>query len=332
MLPSYKRQITNLEFEKSSKIWENVSMNGAYVDNGSRWRRWLLVVGGGALLNFKNSASSGYSIFLHSGGATRLLTQPSQTDPDTKVRKYVSVLKWKLGLRWRPNHCVEIYNFSAWTPRCYVFWPVGFYQFDSFSIEEMNGSSGQPEHQRSWGKSIAMRESDKYVLTTTPARISDLLPQGGCWTALLRRNSLPQNLLGHRGPRPRRHPLRHPSQVDQLPTKEINSHEIRFSIFKKRKRTSFYPRLAIAYSLIVLIIIIRFGHGAQHQYFRIFWKCNGNIQVLWLLGNKHFSKDVAGSQNQVQLSLLYYMPKEHPLGPRVLAPIANNSWWLLDTT
>ena len=51
------------------------------------------MVGGGALLNFKNCASSGYSFFLHSGGATRLLTQPSQPEPDTKVREYVSVLK-----------------------------------------------------------------------------------------------------------------------------------------------------------------------------------------------------------------------------------------------
>ena len=157
---SYKiLQIMNFEFEKSSKIWENVSMNTACVDNGSRWRRWLLVVGGGALLNFKNSASSGYSIFLHSGGgATRLLTQPSQPEPDTKVRKYVSVLKWKLGLRWRPNHCVEIYNFSAWTPRCYVFWLVGFSQSGSFPIEEMNGSSGQPEHQRCWNLCVLRKK------------------------------------------------------------------------------------------------------------------------------------------------------------------------------
>ena len=54
------------------------------------------------------------------------------------------------------------------------------------------------------------------------------------------------------------------------------SDQIHFSIFKKRKRTSFYPRLAIAYSLIVLIIIIRLtiGDDTQHQYFRIFHKCN----------------------------------------------------------
>ena len=84
--------------------------------------------------------------------------------------------------------------------------------------------------------------------------------QGGCWTALLRRNTLPQNRLCCRGPRPCRHPLCHPSQVVQLLPKEIHSDQIHFSIFKKRKRTSFYPRLAIAYSLIVLIIIIRFGH------------------------------------------------------------------------
>ena len=216
--------------------------------------------------------------------------------------------------------CRNIYNFAAWTPCCYVFWLVGFSQFGSFSIEEMNGSSGQPEHQRSWGNSVAMRESGKDVLITSCYNTCEdiwSLSQGGCWTALLGRNTLPQNLLGHRGPRPRRHPLRHPSQVDQLASKEIHSDEIHFSIFKKRKRTSFYPRLAIAYSLIVLIIIIRFGHGAQHQYFRIFWKCNGNIQVLWLLGDKHFSKDVAGSQNQVQFTLLYNIPilKEHPLSP-----------------
>ena len=68
-------------------------------------------------------------------------------------------------------------------------------------------------------KNIVMRETSKNILTTS-ARI--LLShnwswsQGGCWGALLRRDTLPQNCLGCRGPRPCCNPLRHLSQVDQL--------------------------------------------------------------------------------------------------------------------
>ena len=160
---------------------------------------------------------------------------------------------------------------------------------------------------------LPLRETSKDILTPS-ARIllshNSSWSQGGCWGALLRRNALPQNCIGRRRPRPCCNPLRHLSQVEQLfCVNKIHSDQIHFSIFKKRKRTSFYPRLAIAYSLIVLIIIIRFSHCQYHRmkcndisgFFSC--KCNGNIQVLWLHGNKYFPKDVTGSQNQVPFSL-----------------------------
>jgi len=52
------------------------------------------------------------------------------------------------------------------------------------------------------------------------------------------------------------------------------------SIFKKRKRTSFYPRLAIAYSLIVLIIIIRFYDFMETN---IFQKMSRDHKIRFLL-------------------------------------------------
>jgi len=52
------------------------------------------------------------------------------------------------------------------------------------------------------------------------------------------------------------------------------------SIFKKRKRTSFYPRLAIAYSLIVLIIIIRFYDFLETN---IFQKMSRDHKIRFLL-------------------------------------------------
>ena len=120
---------------------------------------------------------------------------------------------------------------------------------------------------------LPSRETSKDILTPS-ARIllshNSSWSQGGCWGALLRRNALPQNCIGRRRPCPCCNPLRHLSQVEQLfCVNEIHSDEIHFSIFKKRKRTSFYPRLAIAYSLIVLIIIIRFSHCQYHR-----MKCN----------------------------------------------------------
>ena len=124
------------------------------------------------------------------------------------------------------------------------------------------------------------------------------LSQGKCREPLLRRHALPQNLFGRRGTYPCCHLWCNLSQVKQLFPEDIHCDEIYFSIFKKRKRTSFYPRLAVAYSLIVLIIIIRLVIHIMSEYIY------DNIQVLWLLGNKHFPKDVAESQDQVCICLL----------------------------
>ena len=58
-----------------------------------------MVEGGVAVLHFKNCASSGYSIFLHSGGATRLLTTITALNPNFIPHPNVSVFKVKT--RWR---------------------------------------------------------------------------------------------------------------------------------------------------------------------------------------------------------------------------------------